>query len=415
MKLLNQTNRIYLYSTGATMLVMLISIFFILKTVIKEELDEQLTQKATVAVEILESGTLPNDPFTIIETVGPHYQSPDIFTDTLIYNSSEGETELFRKLVTTTTIDQNKYRITLLSSELEWQDLIMVLTIIFIVAVLLSILGSFRLNKYLSSKIWEPFFYNLNLLKKFSVKQPADLEFSTSRIDEFQQLKETIEKLTARVSKDYRLLKEFTENASHEFQTPVSIIITKLDSLMQQEQLSKHDAEKLNSIRHAANRISRLTKDTLLLTKIESRQFSVESNINLAAVLSQQVGLHHEIFQTKHLNIQISIPESFSINANPTLLEKMLSNLLSNAFKHNVDHGWIKINLNSKKLIVENSGPDPGIPVNELFDRYKKGFQSSSSFGLGLAIIQEIAVFHRWLVDYSYDNSRHLITVHFNI
>ena len=415
MKLLRRTNRIYLLSTGTTLLVMLVLIFFILKTVIEEELDEQLAQKALVASHIIQNDIFPNDPFTSVEKLSGNREASEYFADTVIYNPQEGENELFRELISTVNINENVFRIKVWSSEIEWQELIMVLSVIFIAAMLLSILASYWLNKRLSHHILVPFFQNLNSLNQFSVKKPKELELRSSNIDEFQELKKALELLTAQVSKDYIALKEFTENASHEFQTPVSIIITKLDALMQHQQLTPEQAEKLESIRYAADRISRLTKDTLLLAKIENHQFSIEPNVDLASILIAQLQLFEELFEIKNFKIQPEIPEAFSISANPVLLEKMVSNLMSNAFRHNLDEGWIKIHLYTSALVIENSGTDPGVPADQLFDRFKKGQNSSKSSGLGLAIVREITIYHGWHLSYQFEHSKHSIKVTFHV
>ena len=413
MKLLKRIKGIYIMSIGTTLLVMLALVFFILKAVIEEELDEQLSQKASIASQMIKNGILPNDPFTWAEVLPTGTAQQQIFSDTLIYNSEERENELYRKLETTAHVGQKVYKITVVGSEIEWRELMLVLTGIFLLAMMLSVMASYWLNKRLSRKIWAPFFQNLDLLKGFSLKRPLAQKLANSNIDEFQELQQALTMLIDKVSNDYNMLKTFAENVSHEFQTPISIILAKLEALMQSQQLTETEAEKLEAIRHAATRISRLTRDILLLSKIENQQFVLEPDADLAIVLAQQIGLLRELFESKHLALQTSMPEHLPLSANSGLLEKMFSNLLSNAFKHNVDGGWIKIYLDTRELVLENSGDDPGVPAHELFHRFKKGLESSASSGLGLAIVREIVAFHGWQIDYQYQEGVHIIKVCF--
>lgn len=78
----------------------------------------------------------------------------------------------------------------------------------------------------------------------------------------------------------YRVQKEFTENASHELQTPLAIFQSKLDLLLQQQELTESQAEIIQDLYQMTSRISRLNRNLLLLAKIDNAQFAKSENIS---------------------------------------------------------------------------------------------------------------------------------------
>ena len=76
--------------------------------------------------------------------------------------------------------------------------------------------------------------------------------------------------MTQRVKKDYTELKSFTDNASHEMMTPLAVINSKLDTLIQTEILSDQQGELIADVYLAVSRLSRLNQSLLLMTKIEN-------------------------------------------------------------------------------------------------------------------------------------------------
>ena len=82
-----------------------------------------------------------------------------------------------------------------------------------------------------------------------------------------------IERMTKKMRTDYINLKEYNENSSHEIQTPLSVIRSKLDILMQNKKLNKKSINLIMSINEAAARLYKLNQGLLLISKIENLQF----------------------------------------------------------------------------------------------------------------------------------------------
>ncbi|NJE06811.1 sensor histidine kinase, partial [Thermococcus sp. M36] len=147
-----------------------------------------------------------------------------------------------------------------------------------------------------------------------------------------------------KAQQDFNSLKQFTENASHELQTPLAIIRTKFDLLIQAETLTQQQIEALQSANDALQRLSNLNKSLLLLTKIENKQFEEKVTINLKELIENKLIQLSELIQNKNIHVTYSL-EEITINMNSDLAEILLNNLLVNAIKHNVPNGEIIINL----------------------------------------------------------------------
>jgi signal transduction histidine kinase len=98
------------------------------------------------------------------------------------------------------------------------------------------------------------------------------IKLEPSEIEEFSELNSSINHMTSKMSSDYKK-SEFTENASHEFQTPLAIIKGKIDLLLQENTLKEEAMTLLISIEEATSRLSRINKSLLLLSKIENQQY----------------------------------------------------------------------------------------------------------------------------------------------
>ncbi|MBK9509878.1 MAG: hypothetical protein IPO04_10625 [Cytophagaceae bacterium] len=91
--------------------------------------------------------------------------------------------------------------------------------------------------------------------------------------------------MTEQVRREYQSLKSFTENASHEFQTPLAVIGSNLELLLQDNNLTEIQMQQIGSLIESLGKLSKLNQTLLLLTKIENRQFDLAKNINLSEAI----------------------------------------------------------------------------------------------------------------------------------
>ena len=389
MKLIQQSNRYFLYIVLGVLPIAGIVLYFVLYFFITGEINEKLKVDELRIVKQLEMNPeiINLEPVIEAHAVNEEEMEPQI-TDVYVYDPIEKEDELFRELSTIKKINGVNYSIKIRHSLIEAKDMIAAvgITIAIIIFILMAVV--YLLNRKLSQKLWKPFYSNLDSLQHFSLEETKPLQLEESSIDEFETLKESLEKLTNKIINDYNSLKEFTENASHEIQTPLSIIMMNLDEAMQKD-LDEATYSSLYSSYQAAKRLSKLNEKLLLLTKLENNQYKSDSQINLSTLIKEKLEELSPLFETRQLKIVADFKSDYMLNMDSMLANILVTNLLSNAVKHNVNKGTISVFSNSEELRIENTTDNK--VDDHVFERFTKSENNSDSTGLGLAIVKKIA------------------------
>lgn len=396
-----------------------IASYFALKNLVLEEVDETLEVEMNNLVSQLKK---LNNPINFLENhsyrleiypVNNNNNLTQTFSDTLIYLGEEDEGVPFRQIKLSQIINGKNYIIILRRSLIERDDLITGLTILLIGIFALIFLSLNLINYFGEKKWWKPFYNTLDKLSSFNLAHKDKMDFGKSDIDEFNKLNETLEKLTGKMKTDYQNLKEFSENASHEMQTPLAIIRSKLDVMIQDSTLNEQQFRSINSLYDAVNRLAKLNQSLNLLTKIENQEFNQKEDINISQLIKRQLNHLDELIESKFLEVNKDIENDVTILINPLIAETLISNLLTNAIKHNEEKGKIFIKLTAGYLEIKNTGKPPQISTDKLFERFKKDKQTSDSPGLGLSIVKEICETNNFKVDYGYEKNLHIVKVTF--
>lgn len=264
-----------------------------------------------------------------------------------------------------------------------------------------------------SGYILKPFYQTLRAIQSFSLKQKEKIGFPQTSTKEFKELNMLLQKMTDKISEDYASLKEFSENASHELQTPLAVIRSKLD-LLANTPIRAHQAQLIAETQHSVEKLSRINRSLLLLTKLENHEFEPSEHIRLCTLTTATLSAYQELIQLKSLTVQRQVNKNVHVKLHPTLAEILLNNLLHNAIRHNVQEGHIVVNLTSEQLVVRNTGIAPKTPTEELFQRFKKNNQSSDGIGLGLAIVRQICEISGFNIAYHYADGWHCVSVLFD-
>jgi signal transduction histidine kinase len=418
MKLLSVTNRYYFFSITAFFFLAGIMLFYLIKYQLNEELNEQLMNEqahVTKSIKKLDSlnvaSLLINDNLSFKKVNSEIFLKPILF-DTLLYDSIEKEIIPFRLIHFSAKTKCQNYLFTIQSSKIENEDIFFsVFLSLMLVFALFSIM-LYLSNYYFSKKLWSPFLKTITNIKTININNAGNsLTFADSNIQEFSELNSSLQQMIERIKSDYLRMKDFSENASHELQTPLSIIHSKLESLLQSKELKADDAKLINQALENTVRLSRINQTLLLLTKIENRQFENTHDISFFSVFDKYIELYSDLLNEKDITVSFTHLEDFIYKIHPSLADILVSNLLSNAIKHNIRPGKIEILLYSKGFEIKNSGEEPKFPTELLFTRFKKGVSSSEHLGLGLALVKKIAETNNLHIKYNYNVGMHVLSI----
>jgi signal transduction histidine kinase len=333
------------------------------------------------------------------------------FSDTLAFDQEEKELIPFRKMTFSVQSGNQHYEVVLLQSLLESEDLQVVIFYFMSGLFLLVLFVLFFVNSWLSVKAWNPFFKSLSVLSLWKVEENQTINFDRTDISEFDQLNRTLEEMMRKIQSDFVNLKEFTENASHEIQTPLAIIKSKLELVLQDKTLNDQQNQRIHAAFESAIRLSKLNEALLLLSKIENQQFVEKAEIDFCQLIQSRVEYLEELFALKQIEVSINLEEKVVFTINPLLAEILINNLLSNALRHNIENGKVSISSGNQEITISNTGKSAGMDVSRLFQRFAKQTASSESNGLGLAIAAEICKTNQLQLEYHYSDEMHHLTI----
>ena len=417
MKLLNITNRYYII---IALVLLLVSSAFLAYRVVYIVDNETSVHMLYEKMEIEKQIALQKDIQDIHFIIGDRLEIEPIpkfvtfrvtIKDTTFYDLYEKKRAPFRILSYQQLVKGKSYQVKISRRLTENEQLV---NGIFITLLLVSvdiIICFYFLNRWFSSRVWNPFYRALNILKNFDLTKGGDVHFQKSKVDEFNTLNSELSRLTDKVTRDYKNLREFTENMSHETQTPLAIIRSKLELLLQKAN-DEEQVQQVLSTLDSVNRLSKMNKGLIMLTRIENDQYAGQQMLSVGKILHKHLDDLELFISSRSIKVNTDIDDTVNIKMNPNLAGILFTNLLSNAIKYNIDGGDLYVTLSKGELIIANSGDPLTIPGKEVFERFRKG-DSPDSIGLGLAIVKKIIDHDRFSISYNYINNLHTFTIHF--
>lgn len=324
------------------------------------------------------------------------------------------EVDRFRGLSTFIKIDHKVYHLSVETNVEETEETMAAIALVTFIFFLLLLGGFLLLNRRMAKKIWQPFYQTLSQLKAFDLKnRNTVLQLEASDILEFEELNQSIQTLVGNNISTFNEQREFTENASHELQTPLAVMQSKIDMLLQVPSLSQEQNAGLEEINKALKRAHRINKNLLLLAKIGNQQFVTQERVILRELLNETLAFYEEQASLKQITIVTHLSDDIEVTSNKVLTEILLNNLVWNAVRHTAEGGQIRIGLMDGTLSVSNTATYPLNP-DTLFKRFISASPNSPGSGLGLAIVMQICIRYGWQVSYSYQQNWHRFQVQFN-
>lgn len=336
------------------------------------------------------------------------------YSDTVVMHSTLERLEPHIKLDVTLEIKGKFYRISTYDIMVEEDDIVesvgeSMIKFYLLLTVIMLLVGGVA-----STYLFRPFNHTLERIKSFRLDQGYPMQLKKSGTIEFNKLNTFLEEMTGKIQKDYQSLREFTENASHEMQTPLTNAIGKLDLLLSSGNLSEEDTSKVIATLGSLKHLSKMGQSLNLLTKIDNREFENIESVNFSGQLSAEIDNFKELMDLKSISLQCEHKQDVMVSMDATLTTILINNLLSNSIRHNQEHGFIKTFLDDSRLVICNSGPSLTVAPETLFERFRKDRQKGDGLGLGLAIVKRICHASGFSINYTCEKEEHRLEIVFN-
>lgn len=407
-----------------TFVLTLWAVFFYLAIVdeINDEVDDSLEDYSEqIIIRVLSGQETPmavansNNQY-YIEPIDPQVaqQSPTTsFSNSTLYIDHKMEQEPVR---TITNIFQDNsgdyYRLTVSTTTIEREDLISAIlswTIFLYVSLLLIIVA---VNVWVYKRSYAPFFKILKWMDSFSVGGGGnrDLELETSVV-EFKRLHQVAMGSMQRAEQAFLQQKEFTDNASHELQTPLAVCRNRIENLMEDRSLSEEQLTELSKIKNTLVNITKLNKTLLLLAKIENRQFVDKKLLILNQSITERVKEYQEIFEYKNITVNLVENGEFRLSINETLMNILIGNLIRNGFVHNVIGGVFNILILDNSVTFSNTSQGEPLDERTIFERFSKTKTKEDTTGLGLSLVRSVCQSEGLTISYYFKDDLHCFKI----
>lgn len=389
--------------------------YFLVQYIMMHNLDESMRYQKHWIQKKLQTG--PPEDFTSYNNsvvIAPTQDTVirDTFYNRDIFIPDDDEMVKHRVLASVISVNGTYYSIQIQKSMLEDTDLVQSISLLQFVFILLLLGGLFLINRNLSRNILRPFQDTLRKLAGYRVDKHQTPQFERTVIQEFEELNRSLDALLLRNVNLYKAQKEFTENAAHETQTPLAILQSKLDLLLQTP-VNGEQAGLIEELTLSVRKLQKLHRTLLLLTKIENNQFPETESIDVKAVIIHTADQFTDMIAGKQIQLETGSLETCRVKANGPLMDILFSNLFSNAFRHTASGGAIRLTLLQHTFTISNTTSGSALNAAQIFQRFQKQSTDSRSMGLGLEICKKICELYGYQLQYRFGEQQHHFSVSF--
>lgn len=332
------------------------------------------------------------------------------YRDEMVYIDEKLEYEPARILMTIFKTDSGYKELVVYTPTIDKLDLqrsILGWIIALYVGILLILL---LLNMWIFRRNMKPLYVLLSWFNNYKIGSGYTPLANKSNITEFKNLYEAVTMSVERNEKLYEQQKLFIGNASHEMQTPLAICLNRLEMLMDDENLSEKQMEEIAKTHQTLENITRMNKSLLLLCKIENGQYADVKDVSINSIIGQYVETFNDIYASKNIRVNVSETSSLHMQINESLAVMLVSNLLKNAYLHNIENGVIEIKIAENSFSVSNSG-QTALDSSKIFTRFYQGSKKEGSTGLGLALVYTICKSNNIKIMYQFKDKMHEFVV----
>ncbi len=340
------------------------------------------------------------------------YDYKNHFINTFEYMEYDEDDEPVRLLQTVfDDANGNPHQLTIRASMVEEDELMEDLMTALIALYIMLVVSIASLNYLILRRVWKSFYLMMDRLKNYRLGTGKAFKAPESPVQEFKTLGNELETLLQRNEAVFSSQKQFIENASHELQTPLAISLNKLELFIEKNNLDESQMMEISRINDTLNRLVRLNKSLLLLSKIENRQFAEEEEVNFVSITETLAEDFADLAEFKEIELKVTAEHELIFKMNKGLATILMSNLIKNAIIHTPKEGSVQINLSEKKINVSNTAINGALDKDAVFKRFYRDLKNENSTGLGLAIVQSVAETYKLTIDYSFDGKHNFFII----
>ena len=219
--------------------------------------------------------------------------------------------------------------------------------------------------------------------------------------DELKELADTFDAMLARLDAAFASQRRFVANASHELRTPLTVMRTAIDVTLAKPGRTPAQVEAMAvEVRHAVDQAEALIEALLTLAHSD-RGPGPREPLDVAVLAEDALDAAAPAIRAHPVSVQASLEPAPALG-DPVLVERLVTNLIDNAIRHNVPDGWVQVATGTREgrtfIDVANGGPlIPSELVPSLFEPFRRLSERAGSpdgTGLGLSIVRSVAVAH---------------------
>ena len=409
MKLTTKTSLSFISLSTIFFLIGSVLMYFAVRSILAEDLSSRLYQMQGNFIDNINSKNdinsasnqhvFINESFVINTTQ---------FSDTVLIENDKYV--LYRKICFYHNFQNKIYKVEILQSQAQTDLLIWRIVILNVALAMVFFLIIFFLNQISVRRGLKVFYSTVRKLENFNISKPELMYFENAEIDELKKLTEVLKTMSIKISGDFNDQKEYTENVSHEIQTPLAIISSKADELLQSENLKKEEMEQLEIIMNTTSRLAKINQALILLTKIDNSFYTDQSVISIDKIIHEKLDFFSDLILERKISLKINIYNGLDYKMNRYLADTLFLNIIKNAIMHNNQNGSIDIVLEGNLLQIINTGQKL-LNKENIFKRFVRS-NNKDSLGIGLSIVKKICNFYYIDIDYSFDE-KHRFNLNF--
>ncbi len=313
----------------------------------------------------------------------------------------ENKTAEFRILQHNFTYNSVNYKFEIGSNVKEIDDLIVLLHYTIIITFLVISIFMFVIDGAYISFLLKPF-YKIVETKIRLINEPENFIHIpiNSKISEFNDLDMALNEMMHRIKGLFLKEKQFIGNVSHELLTPISVLKNRFENLIQNQYLADTVVDKISDSLLTLDSMKKVIANLLLISKIDNKQYKTDEIIDFQEIIPHLITNLEDRIHEKNISVTQNFKQKAVLYGNKTLIQILISNLLTNAIKYNHKNGSIIISdvfiNNSYTLILSNTGLGMNAnQVAQIFNRFTRINFEQEGQGIGLAIVDSIANLHQ--------------------